>query len=142
MSRGLHFLVVGAQKAATTTLWQLLRGDPELWCPAGKEAPFLIEDVYDRGVDWHVASVVPDGGGARLLGTVNSYITQGAYGGILSAYLEYLPREQLHVELTSDLERDPGALVGRLHAFLGIARPWTRSITSRCATPFPCGTGP
>jgi hypothetical protein len=42
MMRRLDFIVVGAQKAGTTSLWQYLRGHPRLFLPRGKEAPFFI----------------------------------------------------------------------------------------------------
>ena len=46
----LEFLVIGAQKAGTTTLWNLLRDHPQLWLPDAKEAPFFSHtEVYERG---------------------------------------------------------------------------------------------
>ncbi len=47
----LDFIVVGAQKAATTTLFEHLRGHPELYLPPGKESNFFSHDeIY--GVGW------------------------------------------------------------------------------------------
>jgi hypothetical protein len=46
----LDFIVIGAQKAGTTSLFQYLRHHPEISLPAGKEVPFFSHDnVYTRG---------------------------------------------------------------------------------------------
>jgi hypothetical protein len=49
----LDFIVIGAQKAGTTTLFQHLREHPEISLPAGKEVPYFSHDAaYAR--DWSV----------------------------------------------------------------------------------------
>jgi hypothetical protein len=40
---------------------------------------------------------------------------------MLRAYLEHFGRDQLHVELTDDLARDPGGVVSRVCTFLCVA---------------------
>jgi len=46
----LDFIIIGAQKAGTTSLFQYLRHHPEVALPAGKEAPYFSQDpVYTRG---------------------------------------------------------------------------------------------
>jgi sulfotransferase family protein len=40
--RSLDFIVIGAQKAGTTSLWQYLRGHPLIALPDDKEAPFFF----------------------------------------------------------------------------------------------------
>lgn len=204
MSEKLDFLIIGAQKAGTTTLWHLLRTHPQLAFPAAKEAPFFTGSAYERGVEWHVRSVFGSSSFGRLKGTAtphymmgapgapvpvvaqriardlphvrliallrdpvqraisqwrmsrrwgleprsidealqaelhaealqkaracptstNSYVVQGEYGRTLGAYLRHLPRRQLHVELTEDLERDPSTVVGRVLSFLGVDDAW------------------
>lgn len=52
MKSTLDFIVIGAQKAGTTSLFEYLRQHPELSLPATKEAPFFShEPVYRRGFD-------------------------------------------------------------------------------------------
>jgi hypothetical protein len=51
----------------------------------------------------------------------NSYLVQGEYGRILRVYLRRFPTQQLHVELTADLESEPGSTVDRILDFLGLA---------------------
>jgi hypothetical protein len=49
----LQFLVIGAGKSGTTTLWAHLREHPEIWMPPSKEVPFFSDEGrYRRGLDW------------------------------------------------------------------------------------------
>ena len=51
-SPALDFVVIGAQKGGTTTLFEHLRHHPGLCLPADKEAPFFNRpELYSRGVD-------------------------------------------------------------------------------------------
>jgi hypothetical protein len=68
----LDFVVIGAQKGGTTTLFEHLRGHAELCLPADKEAPFFNRpELYSRGADHIFATYFPQPLPAgRLLGTV------------------------------------------------------------------------
>lgn len=46
-SNKLDFLIIGAQKSATTTLYKYLAVHPKIMMPASKEAPFFIDDRCD-----------------------------------------------------------------------------------------------
>ena len=47
----LDFVVIGAQKGGTTTLFEHLRRHPDLCLPADKEAPFFNRpELYSHGV--------------------------------------------------------------------------------------------
>jgi hypothetical protein len=68
----LDFVVIGAQKGGTTTLFEHLRRHPDLCLPADKEAPFFNRpELYSRGVEHlfttYFPQPLPEG---RLLGTV------------------------------------------------------------------------
>lgn len=43
-SNKLDFLIIGAQKSATTTLYKYLSAHPKIIMPASKEAPFFVDD--------------------------------------------------------------------------------------------------
>jgi Sulfotransferase domain len=49
-----------------------------------------------------------------------TYVAQGEYGRVLRTYLRWFPLEQLHVEWTADLDRDPAGVVDRILRFLGL----------------------
>jgi hypothetical protein len=48
------FLVVGAMKGGTTSLWQYLREHPDVYLPEEKEPDFFVEEKnWSRGIDWY-----------------------------------------------------------------------------------------
>ena len=51
--RKIDFLVIGAPKAGTTSLFEYLRTHPELHLPRFKETNFFLDHTYGRGVDWY-----------------------------------------------------------------------------------------
>jgi hypothetical protein len=196
---GLDFVVIGAQKAGTTSLWRYLDDNPELAMPPHKEASFFSEPSHAdfRG---YMRALFKDAPRGAKLGTVTpvymlgtpdapvpviaerihaaapavkliallrdpveraysawrmvtrrgietrsfeeavaqllapgelerarrepaeerAYVVAGEYGRMLAAYLERFPRGQLHVELTSDLERAPAEVVRRVCEFVGV----------------------
>jgi len=202
-ARVLDFIVIGAQKGGTTSLWQYLRHHPSIWMPAAKEEPFfcfadtdrpgafaaymdahfatapegsllgkatplymmgldqvdveriaeriscelprvrliaLLRDPIERAASHYRMSVrrgweersfeaavadqldperEAEAGRAQPTET-NSYVAQGEYGRILGIYRSRFPTEQLHVELTEDLNDDPGAVIDRVLEFLGL----------------------
>jgi len=53
-SRLPHFLVIGAMKTGTTSLYHYLRGHPQVFMPAVKEVMFFDpRHKWDHGVDWY-----------------------------------------------------------------------------------------
>jgi Sulfotransferase domain len=80
MKETLDFILIGAQKAGTTSLFEYLRRHPEISLPAGKEAPYFSHDaVYDRGwQDYMAKAAFLDHG--RKWGTVSpQYMIGGVY---------------------------------------------------------------
>jgi hypothetical protein len=82
----LEFIVIGAQKAGTTSLFQYLKRHPEISLPAGKEWPYFSNDpVYTRGWNDYLTSLVRNGYGeaadpVRKWGTVTpQYMVGGVY---------------------------------------------------------------
>jgi hypothetical protein len=207
----LDFLVIGAQKAGTTSLWRYLEDNPALRFPPAKEAPFFIEPAYPDQLRGYMRALFKDAPRRARLGTVTppyttgspgipvseivrriratvpdvrlvvllrdpverafsahrmqtrrdaerrsfeqaiaeqlepaalergrrgpaeheSYVTAGEYGRIIETYLAAFPREQLHVELTTDLASAPEAVVARVCAFLGVEPHEPRRLAER-----------
>ncbi len=70
-TRSLDFVVIGAQKAGTTTLFEHLRTHPCLAIPSSKEASFFNRpELYSRGPEHLISTFFPLDTGDRLLGTV------------------------------------------------------------------------
>jgi hypothetical protein len=106
----LEFIVIGAQKAGTTTLWQLLRDHPQLWLPATKEAPFFSHtDLYTRGWEAYLNSLGAPPGSSVLRGTVTPHYMHGWHDAstpIVAARIAHrLPRVRLIALLREPLQR-------------------------------------
>jgi hypothetical protein len=53
------FLIIGAQKAGTTSLFEYMRRHPQIHMPADKELYFFNADgAYRRGLDWYLMNVL------------------------------------------------------------------------------------
>lgn len=80
-ARPLDFLVIGAQKAGTTSLFEYLRTHPELHLPPGKEEQFFsVEGVYRRGWDAYVNRVFYRAPDDALWGTATpQYMSGGVW---------------------------------------------------------------
>jgi len=88
----LDFVVIGAQKGGTTTLFELLRQHPELCLPADKEAPFFNRpELYSPGVDDLFSTYFPQPLPAgKLLGTVTpQYMCIAGCAGRLAEAFPY-----------------------------------------------------
>jgi hypothetical protein len=117
----LEFLVIGAQKAGTTTLWNLLRDHPGLWLPEAKEAPFFSHtEVYERGLESHLQRLGAPAGEDVLRGTVTPHYMHGWHdaptGTVAARIARVLPEARLVVLL-----RDPVARARSQHA-MALAR--------------------
>ncbi len=56
MKPDLDFLIIGAQKAGTTSLFEYLRQHPQVYLPPGKETPYFSDDkIVARGWDVFIA---------------------------------------------------------------------------------------
>lgn len=79
-----NFLCVGAQKAGTTTLYEVLKQHPDIYLPEVKE-PHFFDEHYSKGVSWYEKNF--------FAGVQN----QNAIGEITPAYLyiEQVPQRIL-----------------------------------------------
>jgi hypothetical protein len=69
--RPLDFLVIGAAKSGTTTLFHYLRGHPRIVLPAAKEVPFFSSDaLYSRGWAAVAAEHLPNAPGDARIGKI------------------------------------------------------------------------
>lgn len=73
------FVIVGAQKAGTTSLWAYLRSHPQVFLSAVKEPGFFCEEItWTRGVEWY-GQLFADAGGAVARGEASTYYTMYPY---------------------------------------------------------------
>lgn len=115
--QALDFIVIGAQKAGTTSLFEYLRGHPELALPAHKEAPYFSHDtILARGWEEYLQRTFASADPARRWGTITThYMAGGLYeaagasaGDELTVPLrirERLPQARLVAILRDPVER-------------------------------------
>jgi hypothetical protein len=88
-----NFLVVGAQKAGTTSLHHYLQAHPDIYLPAKKETKFFIHDrYYSKGIAFYEDTYFSEWGGEAAVGEVDPdymYFEQA------------LPRIGRHLDLTA-----------------------------------------
>ncbi len=64
-----NFLIIGSQKAGTTSLYHVLRQHPQIYLPPRKEINFFFHDhLYRRGLDWYAAHFADRPPTARVWG--------------------------------------------------------------------------
>ncbi len=70
-TRNLEFLVIGAARSGTTSLWRALDSHPQICVPSDKEREFFSSDArYEMGIDEYVARTFESATDDQILGTV------------------------------------------------------------------------
>jgi hypothetical protein len=104
--RTLDFLVIGAQKSGTTTLWRGLDSHPQIATPGDKERGFFNSDErYERGLAAYVADAFARTGADQRIGTVTPGY-RPALAEKLDVIIERMRRTTPDVRLIA-LLRDP-----------------------------------
>lgn len=104
--RNLDFLVIGAQKCGTTSLWRGLESHPEVRVPSDKERPFFeTESGYQQGLERYLATVFPDASPTERLGVVAPQL-MAPEAGLLDKVVRRIHRTCPDVKLIA-LLRDP-----------------------------------
>jgi hypothetical protein len=105
--RNLDFIVIGAAKAATTTLWQGLASHPQLCLPGDKERGFFnSERRYGHGLDAYIAEVFAHAWPGQLLGTVTPmYMASDGLEQVVARMQETSPEARLIAILRDPIER-------------------------------------
>lgn len=77
-ARKLDFLVIGAAKCGTTTLFELSKDHPAVFIPRDKEVPFFSEETaWRKGLAWYMRTCFGDAPAASRLGTITPHYMLG-----------------------------------------------------------------
>lgn len=103
---GPSFLIIGAQKSATTTLWGGLRRHPQVFLPDVKEPDyFATEASYATRRDWY-AGLFAGSEGARARGEASTtYTLFPHYHGVADRIARTLPEVRLVYVVRDPVER-------------------------------------
>ncbi|HEX2104152.1 MAG TPA: sulfotransferase [Solirubrobacteraceae bacterium] len=102
----LDFVVIGAQKAGTTSLWRYLEDNPGLRMPPAKESPFFTEAGYPHELGRYMRALFKDAPRSAKLGTVTVSYMLGANGVDVPTVAARIRDAFPHVRLVA-LLRDP-----------------------------------
>ena len=101
------FLIIGAMKAGTTSLYRYLGAHPEIFMPAIKELDFFTRELtWSRGWDWYRRQF-PDAGAAfKAVGEAStSYTKFPRYQGVPERISTYLPEARMIYLVRNPLDR-------------------------------------
>ncbi|HET8573280.1 MAG TPA: sulfotransferase domain-containing protein [Edaphocola sp.] len=92
-----NFLCVGAQKAGTTTLHDILKQHPDIYLPKIKESHFFDRsDHYGNGIQWWLQEFFGDYAGEKIMGEITP---------------EYLYYEEVPEKIYKDLGPDTKIII-------------------------------
>jgi hypothetical protein len=101
------FIVIGAMKAGTTSLYHYIRAHPQVFMP-GIKAPefFVAESNWNRGIGWYRRLFEPAGDRAVAVGEAsNAYAKYPEYPGVPERMASFVPDVKLVYAVRDPIER-------------------------------------
>jgi Sulfotransferase domain len=90
----IHFLIIGAQKAGTTSLFEYMRRHPQIHMPADKELSFFnVERNYRRGKNWYLSNTLRNAPAGAVCGEASVGYMRGTPLGDLGDLTSEAARE-------------------------------------------------
>lgn len=92
-----NFLVIGAMKSGTTSLFHYLQSHPQVFMSPLKEVDFFSAELnWDRGLDWYRRQFSGAGPGVTAIGEAStSYTKYPEYAGVAERIARTLPEARL-----------------------------------------------
>lgn len=100
------FLIIGAAKSGTSSLFEYVRGHPDVYMPDQKELHFFGEEFnWHKGIDWYRAWF-EDAADAQAVGEASTTYTRFPYSqGVPQRVAETLPKARLIYIMRHPVER-------------------------------------
>lgn len=100
------FVIIGAMKAGTTSLYRLLGTHPDVFMPYNKEPDFFVaEKAWPRGLDWYT-SLFAQADGVRAIGEAStSYSKRTEFPGVAGRMARLIPDVRIVYMLRDPIER-------------------------------------
>jgi hypothetical protein len=101
-----NFLIIGAMKAGTTSLYHYLRAHPEVFMPSVKELDFFVGRVnWERGIGWY-GKHFEGAAGARAIGEASTaYTKYPVVEGVPQRIAAHLPDVRLIYVVRDPIDR-------------------------------------
>ena len=101
-----NFLIIGAQKAGTSSLYRYLQGHPQVFVPDLKEPDFFVEERnWSRGIAWYEALFEGAGDAVAIGEASTSYTMYPMYDGVPARIADLIPRARLVYLVRDPVER-------------------------------------
>jgi hypothetical protein len=101
-----NFLVIGAAKAGTTSLYHYLRGHPQVFMPERKELNFFVEnDGWVKGTSWYERQFEGAGDAVAVGEASPNYSKHPAFPGVPERIAKLIPEAHLIYLIRHPVER-------------------------------------
>jgi len=106
-ARSPNFLVIGAMKSGTTSLYHYLRAHPEIYMPDLKEVDYFTSELnWGKGRHWYARQFASASPSERMLGEAStSYTKYPRYQGVAKRIAEHLPDVKLIYIVRDPIDR-------------------------------------
>jgi hypothetical protein len=110
------FLIIGAMKAGTTSLYRYLAEHPQVFMARPKELNFFVQELnWERGIDWYEERFAGASSSAIALGEAStSYTKHPEFQGVPERIAERLPDVRLVYLVRHPVERMVSQYLHRL----------------------------
>lgn len=104
--RQLDFIVIGAAKSGTTTLFDLMKDHPEIYMPPEKEVPFFNSNsVFKKGYSWYLKTYFASAKKTQKIGTITPQYMLGDTKLIAERIRKNSPNVKIVAILRHPIER-------------------------------------
>ena len=101
-----NFIVIGAQKAGTNSLYRYLRSHPQVFMPETKEPDYFIRELnWDRGLAWYEQQFQGAGDATAIGEASTRYSMHPRFPGVPERIARLLPDVRLIYVVRHPLER-------------------------------------
>lgn len=109
------FLIIGAAKSGTTSLWEYLRRHPQVYVAPVKEPSFFVDEIaWRKGISWY-EDLFAAGGAALARGEASpTYTMYPALEGVPARIFSIVPHVKLIYLVRDPIERMRSVYVHRL----------------------------
>ena len=107
-----NFLLIGAQKSATTSISVMLSNHPDVFVVKGKEPHFFSENRrYARGWDWYMSLFSGYNGARAIIDASTSYSRTKTFPNTISRIIKHVPDAKILYSVRHPLDRMESAYV-------------------------------
>ena len=101
-----NFVLIGAMKAGTDSLWEYLRAHPQVFMSVPKEIDFFVKELsWDRGIPWYETHFA-QAGAAKVVGEAStSYSKWPVHDGVPERLASVIPDVRLVYLVRQPIDR-------------------------------------